>query len=714
MEGFAKGTIGIETRLVVDSNDEIGVVAAAFNQMADSLQSQAAREKQWSLQMEESSWLHGNLIKLFTSIQEIDDIKTALEDTLQHIMPQIGALFGVIYMTVDNAEDQSSYLEKMVSYAGTGLAFTNGKKRVELGEGLVGQCGSEKRMIEIKEPPQDYFNIESGLGSAVPRHILIIPLLLGRKLKGVMEIAGLHKFTEIQMEFITEMCTLLAIHINKIKNKNQIENLLEQTQLVTKDLQAQSDELLLQQEELERMNAELEEQTASLEESEHQLQIQQAELENINEELREKSQKLEESNRLYQEQNSALEKTTQELTETISYKSTFLANMSHELRTPLNSLLILAKHLADNKDENLTAKQVEFASTIHSSGRDLLSLINEILELAKIESKKVEFNRERIAFQDVIEFIQRNFDPIAQQKALEFHIQKDPDLPGFFYSDQQRLLQILQNLLSNAFKFTEQGSVTFSITGDKGSGKQSLGANGQSIEFSVADTGIGVEEDKQGIIFDAFVQADGSTSRKYGGTGLGLSISRELAHLLGGEIRLESAYGSGSTFTLALPVEDAPAEVPSLPEIVVADKAKEIAEPAPPVKKLEKRTILLVDDDIRNIFALSNVLEAYGLTILYAGNGHEALEALEKNEEINAVLMDIMMPVMDGYEAMKRIRGIAKYRDLPIIAVTAKAMKDDRGKCIDAGASDYITKPVDVDQLISLLNVWLYTKEGGR
>jgi two-component system chemotaxis sensor kinase CheA len=710
MEGFSKGSYGFGTRLKVTSTDEIGVVSAAFNKMADSLDLQSAHEKEWSLKLEENVWLHSNLTKLFTAIQEIDDMQEAAKGILSEIMPQIGASFGVIYIKMGG--DDATQLERMASYASIDAELMVQKQTISFGEGLIGQCALEQRIIEISEMPPEYFQIQSALGTMTPRYILIMPLLLGTKVKGVMEIASHHKLTPIQLEFLTEMSTLMAIHVNKIKNKLQIEKLLEQSNIVTKELQEQSKELFSQQEELAQMNAELEEHAAALEESDQQMQIQQADLENMNEELREKSIKLEEQNQLYQTQNSELEKIAlnldlkrQELTDAISYKSIFLANMSHELRTPLNSMLILTKLLADNKERNLTPKQVEYASTVYSSGRDLLQLINEILELAKVESKKVDVRSEVIELETIIEFAKRNFEPIAEEKAIPFSLEIDKDTPQSFYSDQQRLLQILQNLLSNAFKFTEQGSVILSISMNKQGKPVSQHATRQTIEFSVIDTGIGIEADKQQVIFDAFVQADGTTSRKYGGTGLGLSISREFAALLGGEIKLQSTYGQGSTFTFILPVDIGVVEIispPQLPEPI------QIPTPRSKPQKLDDRKILLVDDDIRNIFALSSGLESYGLTVLNAESGREALDILDTHGDIDAILMDIMMPDMDGYETMQKIRSIPKYRDLPILAVTAKAMRDDREKCIQAGASDYITKPIEVDKLVSLLKVWLY------
>ncbi|MDF2669525.1 MAG: histidine kinase, partial [Paenibacillus sp.] len=616
MQNFSSGNGVDGTRLAVTSQDEIGVVSHAFNQMADALEAQGAREKQWSNQLAESAWLHENMAKLFTSIQEIDDIQTAVENTLREIMPQLNASLGVIYVVAEDSIHNEAYLERVASYP---AYESRQRERVRLGEGLVGQCGYDKRMIEMTEPPAGYFIIESGLGSAEPRHIVILPLLVGGTLEGVLELASLHKFSVIQMEFIVQMSTLLAIHINKIKDKNQISSLLVQSQRVSKDLQEQSDELLLQQDILAQVNAELEEHTAALEESENQLQIQQADLESINEELREKSLKLEESNQLYQLQNQELEQTTKDLEqktvdlmEAISYKAIFLANMSHELRTPLNSLLILAKHLADNKDSNLTAKQVEYALTIYSSGRDLLVLINEILDLAKVESRKVEVIRDRIELQEVLGFVYRSFEPIAQQQAIQFYCNNEEGLPSYIYSDKQKLLQILQNLLSNAFKFTEQGSVRFSIGLNSVVSYPGIKSDLPIIEFTVTDSGIGIEQDKQDVVFEAFVQADGTTSRKYGGTGLGLSISKELAALLGGEIQLKSKIGEGSTFTLLLPVE-IPAGLGALeaaassePEVEIIHEPQIQMQTKPIRNKLDNRTLLLVDDDIRNVFALSS------------------------------------------------------------------------------------------------------------
>ena len=383
--------------------------------------------------------------------------------------------------------------------------------------------------------------------------------------------------------------------------------------------------------------------------------------------------------------------------------------MSHELRTPLNSLLILSKMLAENKESNLTGEQVKFANTIYSAGCDLLALINEILDLSKVEAGKMPIDPKEIWVSDVREYLEQSFRPVAEHKGLDFKIDIDGAVPSKMFTDNNRLQQILKNLLSNAFKFTEQGSVTMRVR-PVSSGRMYPveGLNqGQVIGFSVSDTGIGIPHDKQKLIFEAFQQADGTTSRKYGGTGLGLTISREIARLLGGMIEVDSTVNEGSTFTLYLPQNYAGAE--ALPkgtssEVIVAPP------PLPEDADFTGKKVMLVDDDMRNIFAITSVLEAYGMKAIYAENGKVALKLLEINPDVNLILMDTMMPEMDGLEATQLIRNIPDFRELPIISLTAKAMKGDRDKCIAAGASDYITKPVDPDNLLALMYQWLAKK----
>jgi signal transduction histidine kinase/ActR/RegA family two-component response regulator len=494
----------------------------------------------------------------------------------------------------------------------------------------------------------------------------------------------------------------------------------------------------------------LEQQAESLQQSQRQLQRQQEELRQTNEELEEQTERLgvqkaemEAKNREIEQARTTLADRAEQLAITSKYKSEFLANMSHELRTPLNSLLIMAKLLADNEPRNLDEKQLEFANTIHSAGSDLLSLINDILDMAKIESGKMTVEPSEMPISDVVQMAHRHFQPLAERKKLQFSIDVADDLPTRMTTDVKRLHQILRNLLSNAFKFTDAGSVTLKIAPAKlgwSSDQEALSRAESVIAFSVTDTGIGIAEDKIKIIFEPFHQADGGTSRKYGGTGLGLSISRNIARLLGGEIRVTSTPGQGSTFTLFMPRDyvaattaplasgqttsekriDRPAEGLKAPPEALAPQATATTKAAPSIRQvhdsdpvLTGRTVLIVDDDERNLRALGSVLERYQMHVIRAENGQEAIDALRANDSVDAVLMDIMMPVMDGYLAMREIRVMEGYADLPIIALTAKAMKGDREACIEAGASDYLSKPIDPDQIVSLLRVWLYSRPTG-
>jgi CheY-like chemotaxis protein len=396
--------------------------------------------------------------------------------------------------------------------------------------------------------------------------------------------------------------------------------------------------------------------------------------------------------------------------------------MSHELRTPLNSLLILARLLSDNVGGNLTAKQVEFARTIHSSGAELLALINDILDLAKIESGTVTLTIAPERFPDLCDYVERTFRQVATDKGLELAVSVDEELPSSIETDNKRLQQIITNLLSNAFKFTAKGSVALHV--EKAQSGWSLGhpvldATDGVVAFSVVDTGIGIPANKQRLIFEAFQQADGTTSREYGGTGLGLSISRELARLLGGEIRVSSMAGRGSTFTLYLPLRYRPVgeAQPATPQLAAAHAHMPTDEDAPqPVAPddaaeaaphaaaaLSGKKVLVVDDDIRNVFALTSALETHGMHVIHAESGKEGIDLLKRTGDIDVILMDVMMPGLDGIDTMRIVRQLDGYRDLPIIAVTAKAMMGDREKCIEAGASDYVAKPVNMDVLLATL-----------
>jgi CheY-like chemotaxis protein/two-component sensor histidine kinase len=393
--------------------------------------------------------------------------------------------------------------------------------------------------------------------------------------------------------------------------------------------------------------------------------------------------------------------------------------MSHELRTPLNSLLILAKLLADNGDTNLTAKQVEYAKTIHSAGNDLLALINQILDLSKIEAGKLQVDARRVGLSDLCDYVQSTFTQVGAQKNLEFKLHLSPEAPRDITTDVQRLQQILKNLLSNAFKFTERGRVELSIYPVRDLRvlkRDDLRKAPAVMAFAVHDTGIGIPDDKQLIIFEAFQQADSSTSRMYGGTGLGLTISRELAHLLGGEIAVESQSGVGSTFTLYIPAGAAALAGAGRAEVEswTGDDETSVSEvplPEQSSEELAGRRVLLIDDDVRNLFAITSVLERCRMDVICTSTAQEGIAALNADPTIDIVLMDIMLPGMDGYQATQRIRDIPAFRKLPIVALTAKTMPGDREKCLEAGCSAFVAKPVDLNRLIYAMKETLTARE---
>ena len=561
-------------------------------------------------------------------------------------------------------------------------------------------------------------------------------------------------FSGIQLALIDQVSNSIAIALNSAQARTRMKILLEQTQ-------EQADLLQHQQEALRKSNLDLEHQASALKQSESRLQTQQEELRQTNEELQEQTQLLEEQKEDIQKKNLELEmagkligEKARALERTSRYKSEFLANMSHELRTPLNSILLLSKLVSDNKGGNLTEKQVEFAQTIHASGSDLLILINEVLDLSKVESGKMELHLEPVVLNDLAEVMKRNFQVIAQKKGLDFVVELHDNLPMSILTDRQRTEQIIKNFLSNAFKFTSSGRVSFTIcpAEDIHVLRRNLTST-DGIAFLVSDTGIGIPKDKQQLVFEAFKQADGTTNRKYGGTGLGLSISVELAKYLGGEIKLESQEGKGSAFILVLPaarpvhiektqqalekktdlvqgaeclppvnevlhdagsafgkdifqedksvqmIEDDSRSATALVTAVLSDQDRDAV--------LENKRILLVDDDMRNVYAITNILEEKGMKVVVGKNGKEGIDRLNRELNIDLVLMDIMMPVMDGYEAMKEIRKQKQFEKLPIIALTAKAMKGDRALCIEAGANDYLAKPFETENLLSMLRVWL-------
>ncbi|MDQ3277320.1 MAG: response regulator [Bacteroidota bacterium] len=949
--------------VVVEPRSEDDVLGNAISHMKTNLQAYAKSS-------EEKIWAQTGISQLNDSLRGDKDIPTLGQDALNTLAPYLGCESGLLYTASD------SHLRFEAGYAVGNLAAV--PKEFAFGEAIIGQAAVKKQIKLLEDVPETFFQIRTGLGAAQPRHSLVVPLCADDVVEGVMELSSLKEINETKIDFLREAATDLAIALRSAKSKAQLQLLFEQTQ-------AQAEELQSQHAELENINAELEAQAEKLQTSEEELKVQQEELMQANQELEERTRQLEERNALIVERNLEIQQKAEELALTTKYKSEFLANMSHELRTPLNSILLLSRLLGENNEANLSQEQIEYAKVIQGSGQGLLSLIDEILDLSKIEAGKMDLEYGSVMVQEIVNDMKNLFAPVAREKGVQFEITVAPEVPSQIETDKLRLEQVLRNLLSNAIKFTSEGSVSLLVN--------SLSDNQSFLSFSVKDTGIGIPQDKQSLIFEAFQQADGSTRRKYGGTGLGLSISRELIRLLGGEIKLTSEPGKGSEFTVYVPkhkIEEAqsapviqqkeaaqpkasPKEkafrVERIPESLPDDRnninpqdktilvieddtgfAKALADFAHqkgykslvavrgdegialaqqyrpvgilldiqlPVKdgwevmeelksnpatrhipvhimssneakkeslkkgaidfiskpfafeqmqdvfqKIEHvlsrahdkvliveenpqhakalayfletfnvnaqtsasvnesvqalqsngvncvildmgipdkhayetleavkqnpgmenvpiiiftgknlskteesrirqyadsiviktahsfqrildevslflhlveeanrkdkpsaykrlgalsevlagKKILVADDDVRNIFSLTKALELHNVEVVAAMDGREALARLEEHPDVSAVLMDIMMPEMDGYEAMQAIRKKPQYRNLPIIAITAKAMTGDREKCIKAGASDYISKPVDIDQLLSLLRVWLYDK----
>lgn len=563
----------------------------------------------------------------------------------------------------------------------------------------------EKESRIITDVPENYSLISTGLGEAKPRSILIAPVIYEEEVLAVLELASLEEFTPAELELIKQINHTLGMAINSVLSRMEVERLLKESQMMTEELQAQSEELQSQSEELQAQSEEL--------------QSQSEELRMINEQLEERTKEAEKRAHELEKTKQQLEEKAEQLIQSSQYKSEFLANMSHELRTPLNSILLLSEMLADESEEgNLTEEQKEFARVIHSSGSDLLNLINDILDLSKVEAGKMEMVIEEMNTRELPVYVGNQFAYLAEQKGLELKIDVDDHLPDLIYTDQRRFQQIVKNLLSNAVKFTENGSVTFRMrkVGAETAGKyvKTEGADFW-LEVAVQDTGIGIPEKKQDLIFEAFQQGDGATGRKYGGTGLGLSICREFARLLGGTICLDSTVGKGSTFILYIPslpngiaaTEEVPAPESEAAPALLYEEDQQLGEKESAGRAFRNKTVLICDDDNRNIYALKKALSKEGMKVLVSQNGFECLDMLDLHKEVDIVLMDIMMPGMDGYETMQRIRENDAFADLPIIALTAKAMKGDRQKCLDAGATDYISKPLKMDQLLSVMRVWL-------
>jgi len=643
--------------ITVEAQGEVAALKNNINQMIGNL-------KDTTLKNQEQDWLKTNLAKFSSMMQGQRSVTSVAQLIMSELTPLVAGQQGAFYMM---EPEPSVHLSMIASYGFTERKNVSNKYKVK--EGLVGQCAFEKKRILLTRVPDDYIYVTSGLGESKPFNVIVLPVLFEGDVKAVIEIASFFPFSNNYLNFLDQLMDSIGVILNMISSTMRTEELLQ---------------------ELKKSNSELEAQANELEDKAKLLEVKNQEVEMASRSLEEKAEQL-----------SLISK----------YKSEFLANMSHELRTPLNSLLILSKMLAENKEGNLQPEQIKFASTVYSAGRDLLGLINEILDLSKVEAGKMQITPTEVLLSTVQDYIEQTFKPVAEHKGLKFKIEVESQLPAKMYVDSNRLQQILKNLLSNAFKFTEKGTVTMRIYSphkDCRFTMETLNHAENVLAFLIEDTGIGIPQEKQKMIFEAFQQADGTTNRKYGGTGLGLTISREIARLLGGIIEVKSTPNQGSSFTLFLPQNYGGADDQSYSSVV---EPPAIIPPLPEEANFSGKTILIVDDDVRNIFAIRSVLESRGMNVINAENGKQGMQLLDVNPEVDLILMDMMMPDMDGLEATRKIREISTFKALPIISLTAKAMKGDREKAIEAGASDYITKPVDPDNLLSLMHIWLSKEE---
>ena len=758
----------------------IDVAAAGeLDELKDNINQMIANLRETTRVNREQTWLKTELARMSSMMQGRRDLDDVANLIMSELTPAVAAHLGAFFLArpagdpsgigtgtgAGGSGDAGDYELRLIG--GYGYSRRTMPTVFAPGEALIGQAAVEKRSILMEQVPPGYLRVSSSLGESTPANLIVLPVLFEGRLLGVIELASFHRFTPVQQDFLSQLAEMIGITVNTISADTQTRALLTQAQELAKQLEDGKAELEAQQQALRETNAQLEEKADQLTRQNRDIEIKNSEIEQARQGLQERAEQLAMSMR---------------------YRSEFMANMSHELRTPLNSLLILARLLADNPDGNLTAKQVDFAITIHDAGSDLLQLINDILDLSKVEAGKMDVSPTRIALVQLVDYLEATFRPLTADKGLAFAVRVSPELPDTLHTDEQRLLQVLRNLLSNAVKFTDSGAVELVIRPARnevpGEVREWMLESGslrdstqELIAFSVTDTGIGIPAGKMRIIFEAFRQGDGATSRQYGGTGLGLSISREIARLLGGEIHADSQLGRGSTFTLYLPLDTGELTVAGLPQQNVGDSRDDALVPgerlteessyglpdlAPervgggPARLRRYRSyragsgatapasassgqllpaggeswvnqgqegetagfdltfdgekVLVVDDDVRNVFALTSVLEQHGLSVLYAENGREGIEMLEQHEDVALVLMDIMMPEMDGYATTAQIRRMPQFSGLPIVALTAKAMKGDQDKSIEAGASDHVTKPVETERLLSVMQRWLRSR----
>jgi CheY-like chemotaxis protein/signal transduction histidine kinase/HAMP domain-containing protein len=674
-------TKGDLTRSIqVEARGEVAALKDNINTMIDNLRLTTDRNK-------EQDWLKTNLARFTGMLQGQRDLGTVGSMLLSELTPLVNAQQGVIYQMNGDSAATDNVLMLLSTFADTQEGYD---KKVRIGEGLIGQCAAEKRRLLITELPNRTVPIRSGLFESIPKSVIVLPVLFEDHVKAVIELASLSTFTASHLSFLDQLTSSIGIVLNSIEATMQTEDLLKQSQQLATELQTQQRELQQTNEQLAQKAQELAEQ---------------------NYEVERKNQEIEQARR-------ALEEKAHELALTSKYKSEFLANMSHELRTPLNSILVLGQQLAENPDGSLNAKQVEFARTIHGAGTDLLNLISDILDLSKIESGTVSVEAQEIFFGTLLETVARPFRHEAENRKLTFGVNTDPRLGRSLVTDSKRLQQVLKNLLSNAFKFTEQGTVklhVYSASGGWTTDHPILSVVDSVIAFEVSDTGIGIPPENQRIIFEAFQQADASTSRKYGGTGLGLAISRELANLLGGEIQLRSASGKGSTFTLYLPQTYVR---PSLPTITTEKPSGTMAnmpilrsrvgtpEQESPIEDDRNvltegdAVLLIVEDDPHYARVVCDLSRDKGFKVLLAMNGTEAL-ALAREYKPTAISLDVFLPDMLGWTVLNHLKQDPNTRHIPIQMLT---LDEDRHHGLARGAFAFVTKPISTEELDAALN----------
>ncbi|MFE0041240.1 HAMP domain-containing protein [Streptomyces sp. NPDC059015] len=697
--------------ITVEAPGEVGDLKDNINMMVESLRATTRAN-------EEQDWLKTNLARLAGLMQSSRDPVQVAHVIMEELPPLVSAQYGAFFLAAPAGECEGAgtrggtgtsegpgagegaardegtgagegaagtELVRIASYGAPPAGPSQPPSRFRLGESLVGQAALSRRTIAVDDLPPGYLTISSGLGAGPPGALVVLPILVEGQVLGAVELAALRPFSGLHRDFLDQFIETVGVIVSSLIAHARTDELLEQSQLLTAELRARSQELQVRQEELQSSNAELAEKAALLADRNRDIERKNLEIEQARQELEERAK---------------------QLSRTSMYKSEFLANMSHELRTPLNSLLILAQLLAQNPEGNLTEKQVDYAEVIHSAGSDLLQLINDILDLSKVEAGKMDIHREPFALGQLLEYVEMTFRPLATERELDFRVVTAPGVPAEITTDEPRLRQVLRNLLSNALKFTERGGVELRVhkAADDELPERMRGMS--VVAFRVRDTGVGIAPEHLDTIFGAFQQGALATGRRYGGTGLGLSISREVAQLLGGVIVAESRLGEGSEFTFYVPIGGS---LPRGPDSAAPEESLEPGGDASADRRgsLAGRVVLIVDDDVRNVYALTEILEAEGVHVLTAADGRSGIELLTAHREVDLIVMDVMMSGMDGHTATAAIRDMPGFADVPIISVTAKAMPGDRAKSLESGANDYITKPVDAHDLVERVHHWL-------